>query len=101
MSATRAWLYVRGAESVRIVLEGRTVTIFGPGTRVADAQFAEEVEALLHQSALEQDLVRDGWSLEQLTTERRSGTDRRSRTGRGTDRRGALRLVRSRTEDET
>jgi hypothetical protein len=40
---------------------------------------------------LEQQLVRDGWSLEQMTTERRSGADRRMAAR--SDRRRDLRLI--------
>jgi hypothetical protein len=68
---TRAWLFVRGAESIRIVIEGTSVAVYGPGRRVSHSDFREVIDAALHQASVEQSLVRDGWTLERLTTERR------------------------------
>lgn len=70
-TSTRAWLYVRGAESVRIVIDGTAVAVYGPGGRVNHSRLGDEMDATLHQAAVEQSLVHDGWTLEQLTTERR------------------------------
>ena len=73
MSATtRAWLYVRGPESVRILIDGTSVGVYGPGNRVSHCTFSEEMDATLHQADVEQALILDGWTLEQLTTERRA-----------------------------
>jgi hypothetical protein len=69
---TRAWLFVRGSESVRIVIEGTSVGVYGPGTLVRHCTFAAAMEATLHQADIERGLVMEGWTLEQLTTERRS-----------------------------
>lgn len=69
---TRAWLNVRGPDSVRIVLEGVAVEVYGPGTLVHRRTFGEAIDATLHQADVEQSLVLNGWTLEQLTTERRS-----------------------------
>lgn len=92
---TKAWLYVKGRESVRIVVSGHSVDVYGPGADFSRSQFPEPMDAALHHAALEDSLVRSGWALEQLTTEHRSGNDRRrqpcapARPGPG-----ALRLVR-------
>lgn len=74
-SDTKAWLFVRGAESVRIVIEGATVGVYGPGDRFSHLRFGEAMDATLHQAAVEQTLVHDGWTLERFTTERRSSAD--------------------------
>lgn len=92
MSATtKVWLFVRGRESVRIVIDGTTVAVYGPGSRFSHSRFGEELDAALHQAAVEQTLVLDGWSLEDLTTERRLTVA--SRKPRGAERRQPLRLV--------
>ena len=90
-TATRAWLFVRGPESVRIVVEGASVAVYGPGTRASHCTLGEAMDATLHQADLERALVFDGWSLEQLTTERRSPT--RDAAARHPERRNNLRLV--------
>ena len=71
-SRAQAWLYVRGAESVRIVVEGTSVGVYGPGTQFSHSRFGEAMDATLHQAAIEQELVLDGWTLERFTTERRA-----------------------------
>ena len=71
-SDTRAWLFVRGAESVRIVIDGTSVGIYGPGSRFSHSRFGEAIDATLHQASVEQSLVLDGWTLEQFTTDRRT-----------------------------
>jgi hypothetical protein len=88
---TRAWLYVRDGQSVRIELAGGSLVISGPGDAFQHRHYGDEVAAVIEHSALEQQLVRDGWSLERMTTDRRSGVDRRARA-RGERRR--LHLVR-------
>jgi hypothetical protein len=88
-ATTRAWLYVRGPESVRILIDGTSVRIYGPGERVSHCTFTEEMDATLHQADLEHALIRDGWTLEQLTTERRAAAVR----PRQPERRSNLRLV--------
>jgi hypothetical protein len=72
---TKAWLFVRGAESVRIVIDGASVGVYGPGDRFTQARFGEAMDATLHQAAVEQTLVHDGFTLEHFTTERRSHAD--------------------------
>lgn len=72
---TRAWLFVRGSESVRIVIDGTSVGVYGPGGRFSHSRFGEAMDATLHQAAVEQVLVQDGWSLEHFTSERRTHAD--------------------------
>jgi hypothetical protein len=73
--STRAWLFVRGSESVRIVIDGTAVGVYGPGARFSHSRFGEAMDATLHQAAVEQALVLDGWTLEHFTSERRSHAD--------------------------
>ena len=91
-NSTRAWLYVRGTRSIRIVMDKGSLAIHGPGPLVRRQQFPDSVGATLEHTQLEQQLVVEGWSLEQMVTERRSGHDRRA-VSRGPDRRNGLRLV--------
>jgi hypothetical protein len=74
-SDTKAWLFVRGSESVRIVIDGTSVGVYGPGNRFSHSRFGEAMDATLHQAAVEQTLVHDGFTLEHFTTERRSNAD--------------------------
>lgn len=91
-STTRAWLYVRDLRSIRIEIRDGSITIAGPGQLLRRQEYGDNCAAMLEHSSLEHELVRHGWSLEQMTTERRSGQERRAGT-RGTDRRRGLRLV--------
>jgi hypothetical protein len=84
------WLFVRGGESVRVIRaatpEGRArLLIYGPGNTQATHEFQDGVTCTQRESEIEQELVADGFTLEQFT-DRRSGLDRRS-TARGGDRR--------------
>ena len=94
-SHTQAWLYVRGNTSVRIVVDGTSVRVYGPGSEFNHSEFAEQLDTVLHHAALEDALVRAGFTLEGLTTERRAGTERRRRARGGADRRRPFRLVRA------
>jgi hypothetical protein len=69
---TKAWLFVRGSESVRIVIDGTSMGVYGPGSRFSHSRFGEAMDATLHQATVEQSLVLDGWTLEHFTAERRS-----------------------------
>jgi hypothetical protein len=60
---------------VRIVVDGTSMGVYGPGGRFSHARFGEAMDATLHQAAVEQALVMDGWMLERFTTERRSCTE--------------------------
>lgn len=89
---------MRGPESVRIVIDGTSVGVYGPGSRFSHASFGADIEATLHQAALEQSLVFGGWTLEQLTTERRSA--RRSDNPPAVERRRGFALVPRRAEPD-
>jgi hypothetical protein len=89
---TRAWLYVRGDQSVRIVMDAGSLAVYGPGELFRSHRYHDDAAATLEHSVIEQQLVRDGWSLERMTTERRSGADRR-KSERRSDRRRAVRLI--------
>jgi hypothetical protein len=71
-ATSKAWHYVRGRDSVRIVIDGSEVMVYGPADRSSCSRFTAELDATLHQAAVEQALVLDGWTLEQMTTERRA-----------------------------
>jgi hypothetical protein len=60
---------------VRIVIDGTSVGVYGPGGRFSHSRFGEAMDATLHQAAVEQALVHDGWMLENFTTDRRSHAD--------------------------
>ena len=90
-NSTRAWLYVRGDQSVRIVMDGGSLAVYGPGELFRHQRYNDDAAATLEHSALEQQLVGDGWSLERMTTERRTNSDRRKSVR--ADRRRGLRLI--------
>jgi hypothetical protein len=77
---------------VRIVIEGASVEVYGPGTVVSRRTFGADMDATLHQADVEQGLVMDGWTLEQLTTERRSAYPEPP-TATRSERRSTLRIV--------
>jgi hypothetical protein len=81
------WLYTRARESIRVVVDGTKVVVFGPGddetTQVCDT----EDEALVQQKLIEQRLILRGWTFDRLITERRSGRDRRDGPREGERRR--------------
>ena len=60
---------------MRIVIDGTWVVVYGPGSRFSHSRFGEAMDATLHQAAVEQTLVHDGWMLEHFTTDRRSYAD--------------------------
>ena len=88
---TRAWLYVRGDQSVRIFMDGGSLAVYGPGELFRSHCCEDDAAATLEHSIIEQQLVRDGWSLERMTTERRSGDEQRKNAR--PDRRRPLRLI--------
>ena len=77
---------------MRIVIEGASVDVYGPGTLVSRRTFGAEMDATLHQADVEQGLVMNGWTLEQLTTERRAAYPAPS-TATRFERRSTLRIV--------
>lgn len=98
LSSVKAWLYVRGDESVRIVLEGTSLLVYGPGPRFSSSRFADATEAMLRHASVQRELLADGWTRDTTTHDRRRGLERR-REDRGTDRRQILRLVSDRDKD--
>ena len=90
--SAQAWLYVRGTESVRVVLEAASLLVYGPGPRFSCSRFADPTGAMLHHAQLQRELLADGFSQEPTVSDRRSGRDRRGHA-RGPDRRQILRLV--------
>jgi hypothetical protein len=88
-----AWLYTRGAESVRILRlannHGQTrLVVEGPGPLEASYDFRDTIVCLAYQSEVERQYMGAGFRLYDLTSDRRSGIDRR-RNARGSDRRRA------------
>jgi hypothetical protein len=59
------WLYLRGDDAVRIVVQGPSITVHGPGMRVRRACFPDDLDAALYQASVEQALVAGGWLLDQ------------------------------------
>jgi hypothetical protein len=75
------WLFVRGSESVRLIRAstpdgGARLLVHGPGTTQTTHEFVDGSSCTAHQSELERELVKSGFSLEQFT-DRRTGKDRR------------------------
>jgi hypothetical protein len=68
MSAT-TWFYLRGDDTVRIVVQGTEVTVLGPGARVRRACFPDEMDAVLYHTSVEQSLVAGGWMLDRRATD--------------------------------
>jgi hypothetical protein len=74
-------------------MDGGSLAVYGPGELFRHQHYGDGAAATLEHSALEQQLVGEGWSLERMTTERRTGGTRR-KTARS-DRRRDLRLIAS------
>ena len=72
-------------------MDGGSLAVYGPGELFRHQHYDDDAAATLEHTTLEQQLVGEGWSLERMTTERRTAGDRR-RTVR-TDRRRTLRLI--------
>jgi len=76
-----AWLFTRGAQSVRIVraatLNGEVhLHVHGPGAARQSHVFQDVMECMHYQSDLERRLVAQGFSLERFTSDRRSAPRR-------------------------
>jgi hypothetical protein len=85
------WLFVRGAESIRILLreDEQGLRVVGPGDRRQQYEFKDIDARITFQSSLERQLAASGWILEQFS-DRRSRFDRRvSRRAQASDRRGS------------
>lgn len=59
------WLYLRGDDAVRIVVQGPSIAVHGPGMRVRRVCFPDDLDAALYQASVEQALVAGGWLLDQ------------------------------------
>lgn len=76
------WLFSRGGDSVRMIRgatpEGRArLLVYGPGNTQAVYEFDDAVECSTQEAEVEQQLVAEGYTLEQFT-DRRSGMERRA-----------------------
>jgi hypothetical protein len=85
------WLFVRGGDSVRVIRAatpegGVRLHIYGPGNIQETHEFANVVACTTREAEIEQELVADGFTLEQFT-DRRSGIDRRHTPRGDADRR--------------
>ena len=75
-SVQTAWLFTRGAESVRIVRAAAGAGIMhlhvqGPGNTTDSREFSDVLACMNYQSDLERRLVGEGYALEQFTSDRR------------------------------
>jgi hypothetical protein len=64
VTSSSAWLYLRGHEAVRIVLDGQSVAVYGPGRSIRRVQFTDEMDAVLYHTAVERSLLTGGWMLD-------------------------------------
>jgi hypothetical protein len=90
-SVREAWLFTRGAQSVRIVRASGVDTrmmlhVHGPDAMANSHTFDDVITCMRYQADFERRLVGEGFSLERFVTERRTGLDRRT-AARGFDRR--------------
>ena len=84
-----SWLFIRRNETVRVFRPGPPylqLAIAGPQGHRRTLRFDREEELEEFQRDHEQQLMTDGWHLEGMDVERRSGRDRR-KTSRGPERR--------------
>ena len=84
-----SWLFIRRNETVRVFRPGPPylqLAIAGPQGLRRTLRFDREADLQTFQRDHEQQLIKDGWHLEGVDIERRSGKDRR-KSGRGADRR--------------
>lgn len=84
-----SWLFIRRNETVRVFRPGPPylqLAIAGPGGHRRTLRFDREADLQEFQRDHEQQMIKDGWHLEGVDIERRSGRDRR-KNPRGPDRR--------------
>jgi hypothetical protein len=71
-----AWLFTRGADSVRLLREERSdscvLVVHGPAAEVVTYAFANVAECMKRQPAIEQQLLAEGYQLAQPASDRRS-----------------------------
>jgi hypothetical protein len=92
-----AWLFTRGADSVRIIRTSDVsgairLVVRGSGYGDRSYEVADLLDCTILQSDVERELVADGFILDHFGSDRRRLPDRRSRS-RGPDRRRGLRAV--------
>jgi hypothetical protein len=73
----KAWLFVKGNQSVRLLRTERNLLVLGPGTQRAEHVLENDDAADLLHRQIEANLRRDGWAFEGYGIERRRGPDRR------------------------
>ena len=84
-----SWLFIRQNETVRVFRPGPPylqLAIAGPRGLRRTLRFDQEADLQAFQRDHEQQRIEDGWRLEGVDVERRSGRDRR-KAARGPDRR--------------
>jgi hypothetical protein len=86
------WLFTRGPQSVRIIrasMRGSRMNLLieGPGPAAATLEFHDVMSCMRYQADVERHLVADGYTLERVQAERRSGQDRRRTPRDAPDRR--------------
>ena len=84
-----SWLFIRRNETVRVFRPGPPylqLAIAGPQGHRRTLRFGHEQELQEFQRDHEQQLMKDGWHLEGVDVDRRSGRDRR-KNARSPDRR--------------
>ena len=84
-----SWLFIRHNETVRIFRQGPPyleLAIAGPQGHRTMLRFDREADLQAFQRDHEQQLIKEGWRLEGVDVDRRSGKDRR-KASRGSDRR--------------
>jgi hypothetical protein len=71
-----AWLYTRGADSVRLVREERSngcsLFVYGPGSEAVTHAFANVAQCITGQAAIEQNLFAEGYQFTRPESDRRT-----------------------------
>lgn len=88
--STVSWLYVRGIESIRVVLGDQwKLLVNGPGAKRWSYTFDSDDQRFEFKQSLEERLRVQGWVLDGYDRDRRRGTDRRAVQRATRDRRRA------------
>lgn len=87
-----AWLFIRGDHSVRMLrftdsVGGMHLIVHGPGSAAMVHHSDDLVESMLYQASLGRDLLARGFQLNEATSDRRSGRERRQTPRESADRR--------------
>lgn len=97
-----AWLFTRGEQSVRMLRVSDTVgrmhvIVHGPGAAAMGHHSDDLMESMLYQANLSRDLLRQGFQLNEATSDRRKGRERRQTPRGSADRRRGQPPPRERT----